>query len=456
VLPFVNTSANPSTEYLSDGITESVINNLSQLPSLRVMARSTVFRYKGKEADAQKIGQELGVGAVLTGRLLERGDTLVVQTELMDVSKGTQLWGAQYNRRVADLLAVQEDISREISERLRLRLTGEEQMHLARPPTTNIEAYQLYLQGRYWWNKRNPEALQKGLQFFQQAVDKDPGYALAYVGIADSYNLLAFFGYDALPPREAMPKAKAAALKALELDPTLGEAHVSLAMVLTFYDWDFPAAEKEFKRAIELNPGYPTAHSLYATYLTAMGRFEESIAELHRALELDPFSLSIRHFLGRTLFWAHRTDEAMAEERKVLEMDPNFYVAHHALGQILREKGQNEEAMAEFRSALELSRGNFLDLANIGYVQGETGNRAGAMKTLQRLSELSKQRYIPAFYFAMVYIGLGQKDQAFEWLEKAYQERSSYLLFMRGYPSTVHLRSDPRYQDLVRRIGLPL
>ena len=456
VLPFVNASANPSTEYLSDGITESVINNLSQLPSLRVMARSTMFRYKGKEADAQKVGQELGVGAVLTGRLLERGDTLIVQTELMDVSKGTQLWGAQYNRRAADLLVVQEDISREISERLRLRLTGEEKMHLAKPPTISSEAYQLYLQGRYWWNKRNPEASRKGLQFFQQAVDKDPGYALAYVGIADSNNFLAFFGQDALPPREVVPKAKAAALKALELDPTLGEAHASLAMVLTFYDWDFPAAEKEFKRAIELNPGYPTAHSQYATYLTAMGRFEESIVELHHALELDPLSLGARHFLGRTLYWAHRNDEAIAEERKVLEMDPNQYLSHHALGQILLEKGQREEAMAEFRSAMEVSPGNLLSMANIGNAHAAMGNRAEAMRTLQRMSDLSKQRYIPAYLFAMVYAGLGQKDQAFEWLEKAYQERSSYLLFMRWYPSMVPLRSDPRFQDLVRRIGLPL
>jgi len=455
VLPFVNTSANPSTEYLSDGITESVINNLSQLPSLRVMARSTVFRYKGKEADAQKVGQELGVGAVLTGRLLERGDSLVIQTELMDVSKGTQLWGAQYNRRVADLLAVQEDISREISERLRLRLTGEEKLHLAKPPTINNEAYQLYLQGRYWWNKRNPEALQKGLQFFQQAVDKDHGYALAYVGIADSYNLLAIYGLDALPPREAMPKAKAAALKALELDPTLGEAHVSLAMVLTLYDWDFPAAEKEFKRAIELNPGYPSAHGQYATYLAAMGRLEEAIVELHRALEFDPLSLGSRHYLARTLHWAGRNDEAIAEERKVLEMDPNFYLSHHLLGEILLEKGQKEEAMAELRRALELAPGNLLSLADIGHAQGAMGNRVEAMKILQRLSDKSKQRYIPAFYFAEVYAGLGQKDQAFEWLEKAYQERSNYLLLLKTGRLMVPLYSDPRYQDLVRRVGLP-
>ena len=456
VLPFVNSRTDPSTEYLSDGITESIINNLSQLPTLRVMARSTVFRYKGKEADAQKVGQELGVGAVLTGRLLERGDTLIVQTELVDVSKGTQLWGAQYNRRAGDLLTVQEDISREISERLRLRLTSEEKTHLTKRPTTNNEAYQLYLQGRYWGYKRNPEALQKGLQFFQQAVDTDPRYALAYVGIADSYSLLAFFGVgDALPPREAMPKAKAAALKALELDPTLGEAHASLGFVLTNYDWDFPAAEKEFKRAIELNPAYPQAHSFYAVHLTAVGRMEEAIAELHRGLELDPFVLIIHHYLARTLYYAQRKDEAIAEERRILEMDPNFFPAHNLLGMMLLEKGEKEEGLAELRKALELSHGALISLANLGYAQGVTGHRAEAVKTLERLSELSRQRYIPSYYFAIVYAGLGQKDQAFAWLEKAYQERSNYVVFLKVIESMAPLRSDPRLQELVGRIGPP-
>ena len=456
VLPFVNSRTDPSTEYLSDGITESIINNLSQLPTLRVMARSTVFRYKGKEADAQKVGQELGVGAVLTGRLLERGDTLIVQTELVDVSKGTQLWGAQYNRRAGDLLTVQEDISREISERLRLRLTSEEKTHLTKRPTTNNEAYQLYLQGRYWGYKRNPEALQKGLQFFQQAVDTDPRYALAYVGIADSYSLLAFFGVgDTVPPREAMPKAKAAALKALELDPTLGEAHASLGFVLTNYDWDFPAAEKEFKRAIELNPAYPQAHSFYAVHLTAVGRMEEAIAELHRGLELDPFVLIIHHYLARTLYYAQRKDEAIAEERRILEMDPNFFPAHNLLGMMLLEKGEKEEGLAELRKALELSHGALISLANLGYAQGVTGQRAEAVKTLERLSELSRQRYIPSYYFAIVYAGLGQKDQAFAWLEKAYQERSNYVVFLKVIESMAPLRSDPRLQELVGRIGPP-
>src|SRR6266849_3283343 len=250
VLPFVNVSADPKTEYLSDGITESVINNLSQLRSLRVMARSTMFRYKGKEADPQKVGQDLHVGAVLTGRLQERGDTLVIQAELVDVSKGTQLWGEQYNRKLADILAVQEDISREISEKLRLRLTGEEKRRLTKRHVVNPEAYQLYLKGRYYWNKRTEEGFHRAIQFFQQAVEKDPGYTLAYVGVADSYNLLSSFAYEAMTPREARPKAKAAALKALELDPALGEAHVSLAQVLSAYDWDFPGAEREFKRAI--------------------------------------------------------------------------------------------------------------------------------------------------------------------------------------------------------------
>ncbi|MFY9582992.1 MAG: protein kinase [Candidatus Acidiferrales bacterium] len=455
VLPFVNVSADPQTEYLSDGITESVINNLSQLPSLRVMARSTVFRYKGKDADPQKVGQDLHVGAVLTGRLQERGDTLVIQAELVDVFKGTQLWGAQYNRKLADILAVQEEISREISEKLRLRLSGEEKTRLAKRPTTNSEAYQLYLEGRYWWNKRNPEALQKGLQFFQQAVEKDSGYALAYVGVADSYHVLTSTAYDVMRPREAMPKAKAAALKALELDPALGEAHVSLAQVLEGYDWDFPAAEREYKRAIELNPAYPSAHHFYAVYLMAMGREEEAIAEERRALELDPLSLIIRHNLARALYYAHRYEEGVAEERRTLELDPNFYVAHNILGQILLEMGRKEEALAEFRKALELSRGSFWPLAFLGNAEAQTGNRAEAIKILGRLTELSKQRYIPAYYFAIVYAGLDQKDQAFAELEKAFQERSDSLLYVKYGAAMASLRSDPRFADLQRRIGLP-
>ena len=455
VLPFANVSGDPKAEYLSDGITESVINNLSQLPSLRVMARSTVFRYKGKDADPQKVGQDLHVGAVLTGRLQERGDTLVIQAELVDVAKGTQLWGAQYNRRAADLLAVQEDISREISEKLRLRLSGEEKTRLAKRPTTNNEAYQLYLQGRYWWNKRNPEALRKGLQFFQQAVEKDPSYALAHVGVADSYHVLASTGYDAMPPREAMPKAKAAALKALELEPALGEAHVSLAMVLGNYDWDFPAAEREFKRAIELNPGYPTAHHFYAVYLMGMGREEEAIAEERRALELDPLSLIIRHNLARALSYAHRCDEAIAEERKVIEMDPNFYVAYQPLGWCLMATGKKDAAVADFRKGLEVSPRGLRLLALLGNAEARTGNRPEAIKILGRFTQLSKQRYIPAYCFAIVYAGLDQKDQAFAELEKAFQERSDFLLFLNVDEAMTSLRADPRFADLVRRVGLP-
>jgi tetratricopeptide (TPR) repeat protein len=292
------------------------------------------------------------------------------------------------------------------------------------------------------------------LQFFRQAAEKDPGYALAYVGLADSYSILASFGYDAMPPREAMPQAKAAARKALELDAELGEAHVSLAQVLAGYDWDFPAAEREHKRAIELNPGYPTAHHFYAVHLMAMGRLEEALAEERRALELDPLSLIIRHNVARALFYARRYDEAAAEERKLLELDPNFYIAHFVLGSMLLETGHKEEAIAEFRKALELSRGAFLPLANLGYAQGATGNRAEAMKILERLTKLSKQRYIPAYYFAMVYAGLGEKDQAFAWLEKAYQERSDFLLFMKVGRFMEPLHADPRFADLLRRIGL--
>jgi len=455
VLPFVNISADPKTEYLSDGITESIINNLSQLPGLRVMARSTVSRYKGKDADPQKVGQDLHVGAVLTGRLQERGDALVIQAELVDVSKGTQLWGAQYNRRAADLLKVQEDISREISEKLRLRLTGEEKTRLAKRSTTNSEAFQLYLQGRYWWNKRTPQALQKGLAYFQQATDKDPGYALAYVGLSDSYYLLGSSGYDVFPPREVMPKAKAAAVKALELDGMLGEAHVSLAQVVAGYDWDWSTAGREFQRAIELNPNYATAHHFYAIHLAAMGRLKEALAEEKRAQELEPLSLIISANVGRQLNWTGQYDQAIEQYRKILEIEPNFLVGHQLLGGTYLRKGMYDEAISELRKAKDLSPGGTFALAILGCTYAQAGQKAEALKVLDQLKQLARQRYIPAYHFAIVFVGLGEKQQAFEWLAKAYDERSDNLTLLKVEPVYDRLRSDPRFQDLVRRIGLP-
>jgi len=325
VLPFINASADPEAEYLSDGITESIIHNLSQLSGLRVMARSTVFRYKGRESNPQEVGQELGVGAVLLGRVLQFGERLIIRTELVDVVSGYQLWGEQYNRDLIDIFAVQEEIAREISETLRLKLRVEELRLLAKRSTESTAAYHAYLKGRYYWNKRTGDALRKAIQYFQEAIDTDPVYALAYAGLADCYTTLGW--WRVLPPAESFPKATAAAVKALEIDQTLAEAHTSLAHVRLNYDWDTTEAERAFNRAIESNPNYATAHHWRAEYFAATGRLDKAVDEDKRALELEPLSLIINSGLGCFLYWARRYDEAIAQIKKALGMDPHFTAA---------------------------------------------------------------------------------------------------------------------------------
>jgi serine/threonine-protein kinase len=456
VLPFANASGDPNTEYLSDGISESIINSLSQLPNLRVMARSTVFHYKGKESDPQKVGHELGVRAVLAGRLLQRGDTVVVQTELVDVDKGSQLWGEQYNRKLADLFAIQEDISQEISEKLRLRLTGEEKVRLTERHVVNPEAYQLYLKGRYYWNKRTEEGFNKAIEDFDQAIEKDPNYALAHAGLADSYILLGEYGL--LPPSEAYGKAREAATRALELDDTLGEAHNALAAVKANYDWDWPGAEREYKRAIELNPGYATAHQWYSEMLSWLGRHEEALAEIKRAQQLDPLSLIINTVSGRVLLLAGQNDLAIEQLRKTLEMDPNFAFAHYILGAAYLRKGAFAEAIAEFQGATTLSPNITGYKAGLGYAYGRAGKSAEARKLLSELEELSRRRYVSWLDFEAIYAGLGEKDQAFAFLEKAYEQRDYRLVTGLVYMKVTvpdPWRSDPRFQDLLRRVGLP-
>ncbi len=326
VLPFANVSADPNTEYLSDGITDTLISSLSQLPKLRVLARSTVFAYKGRENDARKVGRELNVDTVLLGRLTQRGDTLMIQTDLVKVADGSELWGQQYDRKLSDILTVQGEIAKQISENLRLKLTGEERRQLVKQYTENSQAYQAYLKGRYYWNRRTEEGFQKGVKYFQEAIENDPNYALAFAGLADSYDLLPRYGF--LAPNEGYPEAKEAAIKALELDDTLAEAHASLGYAEVNYDWDWAGGEKEFKRAIELNPGYATAHHWYALYLAASGRLDEATSEIKRAQELDPLSLIINSNLGRILYFARKYDQAIEQFRKTIELDPNFADTH--------------------------------------------------------------------------------------------------------------------------------
>jgi TolB-like protein/Tfp pilus assembly protein PilF len=453
VLPFVNASTAPDTEYLSDGITETLIRQLSQIPRLKVMARSTVFRYKGRNIDPQKVGRDLNVRAVLTGRVSQRGETLTISMELMDVRDGSELWGEQYNRKLADILAVQEDIAREITDKLRLRLEGEEEKRLTKHFTENTEAYQLYLKGRYYWNKRTPDGIQKAIEYFQEAIEKDPSYALAYAGLADCYHVPA----NPLPPRERMPLAKAAAMRALQLDDTLVEAHAALARVLFQYDWDWSAAEKEFKRAIELNPRYAPAHQWYGSYLSATGRLREADAEEKRAQELEPLSLITNFEVALAFYFSRNYGQAIDQFQKTLELDPNFPPPHTYLPAAYEQKGMFEEAITGLQRAITVTKGadKILAMASLGHVYAVSGRKTEARKILAELQRLSEHSYVPAHDVALVYAGLGERDKAFAWLDKAYEEHSFNLSNLKVEPRFDPLRSDPRFADLLRRIGLP-
>ncbi len=453
VLPFVNASGDPNMEYLSDGLAESLMDSLSQLPNLKVMSRNTSFRYKGKDQDAEKVGKDLNVRAVLTGSLKQIGDEIVIGVSLDDALDSHHIWGSQYDRKVSDLLSVQREIARDITGNLRLKLSGTDESRLSKRYTENPEAYQLYLKGRFYWNKRTGDAAKKSIEYFQQAIEKDPNYALGYVGLADGYSLLSTFSDR--PPHESFPKSKAAARRALELDEALAEAHASLAFALFFYDRNFPEAEREFQRAIELNPNYATAHHWYGvTYLAKMERFDEAIAELKRAQELDPLSLIINADLGNTYIQAHQYDKAIEQLRKTIEMDQSFYFAHWQLGVAYEMKGDFQDAIAEYQKARQLNDDPWV-LALLGHVSAVTGRRDEALKILDQLKRISKQRFVYAYGFAVVYAGLGEKDQAFQWLEKSYQDREPRITRIKVDPLMDSLRSDPRFADLERRIGLP-
>ena len=451
VLPFVNVGGNPGTEYLSDGITESIINNLSQLPKVSVRSFSSVARYKNKDVDPQDAGRALTVQAILTGRLVHHGDQVAINTELVEVRDNRQIWGGQYNPKVSDTLAIQEQISREISDKLRLRLTGEDKQRMTRGATEDRAAYQLYLQGRYQWNKQTLEGLQESIDYFQQAVQKDPKYALAYAGQADSYAQLSDF--NVLPTREVLPKVKSAAAKSLELDEGGAEAHTSLAWA-KFHEWDWAGAEKEFKRAIELNPSYPTAHSWYGEYLMVQGRFDEALPEMSRASELNPLSPALTLALGYRLYYARGYPAAIEQIQKTLAMDAKFVPAHVYLGRAYEQNGSYPAAIAEMRTALELSEGDTNELAALGHAYAVAHQTAEARKILDQLKERSQQTYVQPSLIAVIQVGLGDKNQAFDWLQKAYDDRSAGLLYLKVDPALDPVRSDPRYLDLLRRVGL--
>src|SRR6266850_210711 len=451
VLPFANVSNDPKTEYLSDGITESLINSLSQLPNLSVTARNTVFRYKGQNTDPQKLGRDMGVKAILTGRLIQTGDELMISVSLEDVRDSRQIWGEQYNRKLSNLVSVQQEIAADIYGRLRPKLEGEGRKLLAKRPTENVEAYQLYLQGLFYWNKWTEADFKKAADYFTQAVQKDSRYALSYAGLADTYSLLGGAGY--LPPSEAWPKAKAAAMQALEIDDTLAEAHTSLALVKEHFEWDWTGAETEFRRAIELNPNSANTHHWYGDYLANMGRSDEGLRETKRAQELDPLSLIINTTLGWQLYLARRSDQAIEQLRKVLDIDTRFTPARRVLEEVYAQSGRQKEAVEEREKVVSLSGSPEL-AASIAEDFSKLGYKGVQQSWLDGLTEISKHGYVSSYSIAEGYMRLGQKEKALEWLEKAYQEHDSGLVSIAVEPMFGPMRTNPRFVDIVRRMKL--
>lgn len=453
VLPFENTSGDPEHEYLSEGIAGSLINTLATVPKLRVMAQSTVFRYKGRGIDPQAIGRELNVRAVLTGRMMQSGGSLRIGVELVDVPTGSQLWGAQYDRKPGDIFVVQDEISKEISGKLRLQLTRAEKKRLTRHHTEDPEAYRLYLKGRHHWNRWTEEGFYKAIEHFQKAVQKDPRYALAYTGVAESYVLLGWNSY--LPPKEAFPKAKAASMAALALNPDLGEAHTPLAAVLWLYDWHWEEAHREFKRSLELNPTYPTAGHWHAEYVMTMGRPVEAIAKMKSSQELDPLALIINVAIGWAFYLARRYDEAIEQLRRTVELDPNYPVGYWILGLVHRKTGRYELAITEGEKGVSLSGGSPMMRAALAHTYSMAGRTREARQMLDDLTRLAQHKHVAPHFFAGIHIGLGESDRAMEYLEKSYEEHSHWLVYLHIDPSMDPLRDQPRFQDLLQRVGLP-
>jgi serine/threonine protein kinase/Flp pilus assembly protein TadD len=451
VLPFENVGADPNTEYLSDGITESLINTLSQLSNLTVMSRSSVFHYKGRDTDPQKAGKELGVKAVLTGRVTQRDNSLQISTELVDVSNNSHIWGKQYNKKLSDILTVQEEISKEMSQQLRVRLVAEDANKLSKRSTESTEAYQLYLKGRYYWNKRTTANLRTAIEYFNRAIEKDPGYALAYAGLASAYAI--FPEYSGLPADEYFPKTERAAGKAMEIDATLAEPHAALGLFKFEYLYEWAEAEKELLRAIELDPSSPTTHQWRGNMLFLQGRFEEAMTEMRRAQELDPLSLIININVGLVFYYSQRYDLAAEQYKKVLDLDPNFALAHSKLGEVYAQQGNFEAAIIEARKVGDIA-GPDEELGPLGCYYARAGRKDEAEAILNRLLQRSRAGYALSVEIASVYMELGNTDKVFEWLNKGYAEHHSSMGYLKIDPQWRNLHSDPRYAALLKTIGL--
>ncbi len=450
VLPLDNLSGDTSQGYFADGMTDELITDLSQISALRVISRTSVMVYKGARKPLPQIARELNVDAVVEGTVLRSGDQVRITAQLIEASTDKHLWSQSYEGELGDTLALQNRVAGAIADQIRISLTPQEQAALKNVKVVNPKAYESYLKGRYFWNKRTADGLKVALAYFNQAIEEDPKYAQAYSGLADTYALLGDWEYGVLAPKEAYPKAKAAAIKALELDNTLSEAHTSLAFSLDVFDWDWESAEREFRRALELNPGYATAHHWYAWHLSEMGRNSEAVAEMRQAENLDPLSLIISADMAEILLVARLNDEAMEQGRKTADMDPNFAIGHYELGQAFVQKHSYNEAIAEFHKAIELSGGSVPCASNLAYAYAVSNKRNEAVKILNDLKTRSTGN---ASEIVLMYVGLGDKDQAMKWLEKAYEEHFNPSILLR--PAFDPLRSDPRFQDLVHRIGLP-
>jgi TolB-like protein len=452
VLPFENKSGNADSEYLSDGLSESLIYRLSQLSNLKVSPRSSVFRYKGKEIDAEKIGSELGVDAVMSGRLIQRGDNLMISVDLIDVRNKKTLWGERYERKMSDLLTTQREIASAITEKLQVKLSGTDSYGINKQYTSNNEAYQLYLQGRYFWNKRSSGNLKKATELLRAATEKDPNFALAYAGLADCYAVSYY--YVGERPRELMPLAITYAAKAIELDPTLAEPHATLGFVRWLLERDKAGAEKEFLRAIELNPNYPTAHHWYSRYLRGIGRLDDAFREIKRAEELDPLSLVIINNVAEIHIDKDDLSSATRECQRMIDQDPNFWAAHQTLGIVLVKQGRYAEALAEAQKSTQLAERSNASLALLGHVYARLGQRSEVEAIIKELERRYADKTADARDLVVVYAGLDDKDKAFAWLDKAFADRSVFLVFLKLEPTMETLHSDPRWKDLEGRVGV--
>ncbi len=456
VLPLENLSGDKDQDYFADGMTDELIANLAKIHSLRVISRSTAMAYKGTRKPLSEIARELKVDAVVEGTVLRVGNRVRITAELVQVSTDHHLWADTYESQMGDVLALQNRVSSAIVNEIRINLTPEDRERLAKAPAVSPEAYEDYLKGLYYWNKRSDENLVKAIGYFEQAVHLDPQYALAYAGLSDCYAIISAEIFGTMPAPEAAPKAKAAALRALQLDPTLVEAQTSLATVKFNYDWDWSGASEGFEQAIGLNPAYPTAYQRYSLYLIAMGRVQDSFAQIQKARELDPLSISINFSLGWRLYLARQYDRSIKQLQDTLEMDPTYELPHLVVGQAYEQKGDYTLAIAELKKAVELSHGAPLMVSALAHAYARSGNRTEAERLLAELVAKSRTQYVSPYYLAIVCVGLGRNDQAIDWLEKAFADRSNGLVFLKMEPELDELRSNPRFITLQQKLGFPI